>query len=213
MSTNYKKQAPAFHGIKILKYAMRGSDNTKGTVVQLPYAKSISFDAQVDGEKVYANDRAVLTVVNDEGYTGDIGTTAPDIDFEKALGQIMETSGGLADLKLLGYKRADVYYEFSQMTEDGVNYIVKVWTFNVEVGKASKTHETDENTPKIGEYQYPITVYGEELQTAAKKAYEDENGNRVTVLRLMSYPGDDNYATFGDTVPTPTATTTNVAGD
>lgn len=201
MSIDYKKQAAAFHGIRTLKYAIRSADSKSGTPKQLPYAKSISFDTQIDSEPIYANDRTILAAVSDQGYTGNIGTTAPDTELETALGQSMAINGNTADVKINGYNRADIYYEFTQKTENGINYVVKVWVFNVEIGKASKTHETDENTPKIGEYQYPTTVYGDELQTINGEPYEDENGNRKAILRLISYPDDENYATFGNSVP------------
>ena len=203
MSTDYKKQPAAYHGIRLLKYAVRESADTKGTVTVMPYAKSISFEPQVESEQIYANDRSILAAVADQGYTGEIGTTATDPKFEEALGHTMTISGGTADLKINGYKRVDIYYEFSNKTEDGIDYVVKVWALNAEVSKATKTHETDENTPKIGEYQYPITVYGDKLKTSEGEDYRDENGNEKYVTRIMSYPDDEGYDTFGDTVPTP----------
>ena len=202
MPTNYNKQAAAYHGISGAKYALRTNGAPGTPVVAIEYAKSMSFAPQVEEQPVYANDRKVLALVSDTGYTGSLGTSAQDRGFETALGHIMTTAQGQATVNLLGHKRADLYYEYKEESEGGVVYTVKVWALNVEVGKATLEHATDENTAKIGEYAYPITVYGDKIKAATGDGYyRDANGNELTATSVISLPGDTGYATFGDTVP------------
>ncbi|WMJ23456.1 hypothetical protein RBG61_01960 [Paludicola sp. MB14-C6] len=204
MPQDYSKQPAAYHGIKNTKYAMRGADGAKGTEVKsLPFAKSVGFDPTVEQQPVYANDSKVLAIVSDNGYTGTVGTTGQDRTFETALGHIMPVDGGIADINQLGFKRCDFYYEYQEETATGIKYTVKVWALNVEFSKANKNHATDQNQATIGEYSYPITVYGDKIMDAAGTAvYKDAYGNELTATRIISVPSDKTYTDFEKTVPT-----------
>lgn len=198
-----KPQAAAYHGIANAKYSLRGTDGKPGsTVVDLLYAKSISFEPQVDEQAVYANDQKVLALVSDKGFTGSLGTTAQDRALEKGLGHIVDVAQGVATVNLISYKRADVYYEYKETTPSAT-YTVKVWVLNVEISKPSSVeHNTDEEQPTIGEYAYPITVYGDKIQNSTGTGtYRDANGNELVATKVISLPGDDGYDTFGDAVP------------
>ncbi|WP_071428271.1 major tail protein [Merdimmobilis hominis] len=203
MAADYKKQAPAYHGITNAKYALRDDSGAPGTEVkEIPYIKSISHEPQVEAQEVFANDSKVLTIPSDQGSTGSLGTTAPYRALEIDLGQLMEVDGATAEVKITGYKRVDLYYEYSETTQSGINYKVKVWALNVEMGKATRSHATDENTATLGEYQYPITIYGDKVKDSTGSAvYQDANGNEITATMVISVPGDANYADFGKTVP------------
>ena len=203
MATNYDNQAPAYHGIRNAKYAVRGEDGAPGvSTVPFKYAKSVGFDAAVDQQPVYMNDMKVLTLVTDQGYTGTIGTSAQDRALEKALGHLVEVDGMLADVKQNGFVRFDFYYEYVEHTASGIPYIVKVWALNMEAAKASKAHSTDTNTATLGEYSYPITVYGDPVKTSdGAETYHDANGNEIIGVRAISVPSDAGYQTFGNSVP------------
>lgn len=203
MDKKFNEQSPAYHGVDNAKYSMRGDDGSVGkTVVKFPYIKSVSFEPTLEQQPIYANNQKILATVSDQGYTGSIGTTAQDRDFEKSLGQIMDVSNGLADVNLNSLKRFDYYYEYKEETKNGVLYTVKVWVLNCEATKASKNHQTDTNTNTIGEYSYPLTVYGDKIMDSeGKEVYTDENGNELTATRVISVPSDAGYKTFGDSVP------------
>ena len=139
---------------------------------------------------------------------GAIGTTARDIEFEKLAGYALEIDGGLAEVQALGYKRFAVYYETTHVDADtNLPYKVKHWIINAEIGKTNESHATNQASPTFAEYSYPIRVYGSSCKTLAEagEAYVDENGNKIVVLRVSAYPGDENYDDFGDEVPTPVA--------
>lgn len=201
--SNVKPQAAAYHGIANAKYAFRSADGKPGTTVNdLMYAKSISFEPQVEEQPVYANDQKVLALVSDKGFTGSLGTTAQDRVLEKGLGHVVDTAQGVATVNLITYKRCDLYYEYKE-TVPGATYTVKVWVLNVEVSKPSSVeHNTDEENPTIGEYAYPITVYGDKIMSATGNTpYRDANGNELVATKVISLPGEDGYDTFGDAVP------------
>jgi hypothetical protein len=51
-----------------------------------------------------------------------------------------------------------------------------------------------------------LTVLGTKLQdNLDAEDYKTANGNTVNVYRVIKYPEDTGYATFGDTVPSVTA--------
>lgn len=201
-TTNYNEQSPVYHGIQNAKYCMRGEGGAAANIKPMPYVKSASFDPQIETLPIYASNVKVLAVVSDKGYTGNLGVTAQDRGFEKDLGQIIDIESGQADVNLINLKRCDVYYEYIEHTAAGTPYVVKVWVLNVETAKASKTHNTDEDSIKIGEYQYPITVYGDKIKASTgETVYKDANGNELTATRIISLPGDAGYADFDKTVP------------
>lgn len=202
MST--KTQAAAYHGISNAKYAMRDASGKPGSDVKsIAYAKAISFEPTVEETAVYANDAKVLSLVADKGFTGTLGTTAQDRELETALGHMVDTAVGAATINLISYKRADIYYEYKETTPTAT-YTVKVWVLNVEISKPSSVeHNTDEDQPTIGEYEYPITVYGDKiLASTGEDTYRDANGNELTATKVVKLPDDDGYDTFGDSVPT-----------
>lgn len=202
---NYNEQAIAYHGISGLKYAVRDNDNKPGTKIEnFPYAKSIGVEPQVEEEKIYANDMQIGVCISEQGSTGELGTTAQDRNFEKAIGHIIDIENGTADVNLISNKRVDFFYKYKEKTASGTEFVVKVWLLNVEVSKASKSHESDENTAKLGEYKYPITAYGDKLKnTEGTEIYVDADGNERTVTRIISVPSDKGYADFEKTVPIP----------
>lgn len=204
MAENYKNQSPAYHGIRNAKYCVRGEGGAAGsTVASLAFAKSISFEPAVETLDVYANDQKVLALISDKGYSGEFGTTAQDRTFETSLGQSIEVENGTADINIIGYKRFDMYYEYTEYTSsNNLPYTVKVWVLNVEASKATKEYNTNEDTPTIGEYLYPITVYGDKiLDKEGTNTYKDANGNELVATRVIAVPSDTGYATFGDSVP------------
>jgi hypothetical protein len=204
MAENYKAQSPAYHGIRNAKYCVRGEDGAAGsTVADLSFAKSISFEPAVETLDVYANDQKVLALISDKGYSGEFGTTAQDRAFETSLGQAIEVESGTADINIIGYKRFDMYYEYTEYTSsNNLPYTVKVWVLNAEASKATKEYNTNEDTPTIGEYLYPITVYGDKiLDKEGTNTYKDANGNELVATRVIAVPSDTGYATFGDSVP------------
>ena len=148
----------------------------------------------------------VCEIASDNGYTGTINTTAPELDLETALGMVMNVAGGARAVVSRGSTpRTDVYFETIVNYEDGTSEVVKTWLLNVAISEPeSIEHNTDTDSATFGDYAYPITVYGEMLKAATGDAdYVDDKGFKRRVYRLDSYPGDDGYAAFGSTVPTP----------
>ena len=202
MSTDYNKQAPAYHGIQNAAYAIRENGAPGTTVAKFDFAKSVSFDPTLDQQPIYMNNAKILTLISDQGYTGMFGTSAQDRVFEKAVGLAVDLDGMVADVKVNSFVRFDFYYEYIEHTASGTPYIVKVWTLNAEAAKPSKAHNTDTNSATIGEYSYPITVYGAPVMDSDGTAeYKDANGNGIVGVRAICLPGDIGYSAFGSTVP------------
>lgn len=201
---NYKEQSAAYHGIEGAKYAARADAQTPGTTpVSFAFSKSISFDPAMEQQAVHYNNKKIMNIISDQGYTGAIGTSAQDRGFETALGHTIEVDGATADVNLNSLKRFDFYYEYKEKTASGIGFVVKVWVLNCETTKAAKAHNTDTNTITVGEYSYPITVYGDKIKAATgTENYRDENGNEITATRVLCFPSDTGYKEFDKAVPT-----------
>jgi hypothetical protein len=76
----------------------------------------------------------------------------------------------------------------------------------VTTGRPSESFEQVTDNPNMSPVEYPLTVFGTNLRNNLDTAdYTDTNGNTKRVTRISVIPTDTNYATFGDTVPTPTS--------
>lgn len=198
-----ENRTPAYHNIAGAKYAMRDATGAHGaTIKDSPFSKSLTMDASVETQPVYADGISVLTLISDQGYTGSYGVTGRDSAMEADLGFTIETAAGTASILTVQNKRLDLYYEYYEYTPQGQRYVVKVWVLNLEMRKPSKAHNTDTNTATIGEYSYPITVYGEKIKAAdGTTDYRDANGNILYATHVTAIPGDAAYDDFEKTVP------------
>lgn len=202
MALDYTKQSAVYANVFNGGYAVKG-ESGYGTPVDLKFLKAVPLNAQVGSEAIYANGYRITTVFADDGYTGDIGTTAPDRTLEAAIGHLIEAGTGVnMTADVVSSIPVAFYFEHNEKTESGIQYTVKSWLLNVQLGKASRTHSTNTNTPSIGEYAYPAIVSGEKVQNSAGTAnYTDEYGNERTCYIISAFPNSTNYATFGSAVP------------
>lgn len=198
------KQGAGFHGVNALKYAVLGGASK--TVVPAAYVVGVSLSRQINKTQNHANNRMVCEVASDNGYTGTVNTTAPELDLETALGMVINVAGGARAVVTRGATpRVSLYFETIVNYEDGTNEVVKTWLLNVGVSEPeSIEHNTDTDSVTFGSYAYPITVYGQPLKAASgDNDYVDDKGFTHRVFRMDSYPGDEGYATFGASVPEP----------
>ena len=181
------------------KYVVVGE--TVGTPVSIPYITAVSLAPILSTTDQYANNRLVLQIPKDNGYDGELGTTAPDPGLEKALGYLMDGEDGKIKADMVTYKRVNLYYEMLMEYENQATQVRKVWLYNVQIGKGEENSSTDAESVEFGTYAYPIQVYGTPLLSAEDTEYIDENGMRRMAYMIYSDPGDSNYATFGNAVP------------
>lgn len=213
MANTVRKKAAGYHGIQNMKFASKTADGYATEPLALLYAKNINPTALLEAVEQHADNRLLFKVPNDTGYEGEVGTTAPDPELEKAAGYALEGANGLIGANVVKYLRGAIYYEFIENDENGTPSVAKVWLFNAEIGKGSATHSTDTKSVEFGEYKYPFTVYGDTLMDAlGTKPYLDANGMGRTAFMYTARPVDEGYATFGDAVPMPKVKATAPAG-
>lgn len=201
-----RNKAAAYHGVENVKFAPKVNQGYAAgeAILKVLYAKSLNPSALLEAVEQYADDRLLFRVPNDKGYDVELGTTAPDPELDKSAGFALEGASGLLAVQMVNYARGALYYEYSERDENGVASKVKCWMFNVEIGKGSGTHATDESSVSFGTYTYPARVYGDDLMDeGGTKEYVDDNGMGRKVFMYTARPGDADYATFGDTVPVP----------
>ena len=204
MPAKIRSKAAGYHGVQNMKFAPKESTGYATTLLDMKYAQSTNPSALLAAAEQYADNRLVCRIPNDTGYEGEIGTTAPDPELEKAAGFSLEGANGLITTDITSYLRGALYYEFLEVDEDGKQSVVKCWMFNVEIGKGSATYTTDRDSLEFGSYTYPFRAYGDTLKDAEGTGdYLDERGvGRKAFLYTCRYD-DTGYSTFGDTVPVP----------
>lgn len=192
-------QAAGYHGVDNLQYAVRGETPE---IKSMRYARNISLNPVLENADQYANNKLILQIPRDNGYEGELGTTAPDPDFDAALGYTMEGAAGHMRVGAVRYKRVDLYYEVTFESEANTR-VRKVWLLNCQVGKPAETAATDTSSFEFGNHVYPIRVYGDTALTDAETIYRDEGGNKRVVTMVYADPGDDGYDDFDKSVPQP----------
>ena len=198
-----RAKAAGYHGCEGVKFAPKETEGY-GTPVALPYAKGINPSALLDAVEQYADNRLLFRIPRDKGYEWEFSTTAPDAEFEKMAGFAMEGANGLIRTNVAAYVRGALYYEFIERDADGKPSKVKVWMYEVEVGKGSETYSTDTENIELGTYAYPFRAYGTPvMDNEGTDEYLDDNGMGRTAYMYVARPSDTGYATFGDTVPVP----------
>lgn len=197
------EKAAGYHGVQNVKISTK--ENGKyGVVTDFKYAKNISLNSLASAIEQHADNRLIFRVPKDEGYEGELGTTSQDIELEKKLGYYQDGKNGGIKTNLVSFARNAVYYEFIENSKDGIASAVKVWLYNVEIGKASENNTTDTDSIEFGAYTYPIRIYGDSLMdSTGEEEYLDDKGLGRLAFMYISRPGDEGYETFGDTVPVP----------
>lgn len=199
-----RTKAAGYHGIDHVKFAPKKAGVYATEFIPMTYAQSMSLTTKLEGVELHADNRLVCRVPSDTGYEGEIGTTSPAPELEKAAGFALEGAAGLITTNVANYLRGALYYEHLETDEDGVNRTVKTWVLNTEIGKGSKTYTTDKNSVEFGSYAYPFRTYGDTLMAAdGTSEYLDDNGVGRRAFFYSAWPTDPDYADFGKTVPVP----------
>lgn len=197
---------PSKQGKKLIEYNCKNGVYAVDTEVKpLGYLASVTLDKNIQTKDIYGDGELQLSILSDKGSTGTLEMTAKDDDFDKDLGFAMEIAQGLADIQVLQNKTIAVGFETYITMADGVTKTKKVWLLGVNVSPASDGLSQNTDTINESTASYAITVKGTNLKaTGGSGDYVDANGNTIKVFKITSLPSDTNYATFLDSVPTPT---------
>lgn len=189
--------------IKNLKYALLTAPKTYSAPVDLAYAVSIALEADYNETKIYGDGQVIAIIPDDKGKTGTLAVTNIEEVYEIACGRALAVSNATADIQQLNAVEHALYYEIEGI-EDGVVKTIKRWIYGVISGKPNETYQQTEDDPTINPFEYPLTVLGQNIEALlSTDDYVNANGNTIKAWQLTSFPDDTNYATFGDTVPTP----------
>lgn len=189
--------------VKNGQYAIKSGSSW--TISPLTWLNSFSKEKDMDTTPIYGDGDKQLTLVNDKGFTGTLGLTAQDAQYNKALGFNMELSNGLAEVQQLSSIEHCIYFETQYTGKDGVTKTKKTWVFGVEATAPSEAYEQNTDSINQSTVEYGITIKGvNTLAAGGETEYKDANGNTVKTFTLSKVPGDTGYDTFENTVPTPT---------
>ncbi len=176
-----------------------------GTVEHLGYLSAVTIDRAISTTPIYGDGETQLTLVTDTGGTGTLEMTSKDTDFEKALGFIMEIAGGMAEIEVIKNTPISIGFESEFIDDSKTKKTKKVWLFGVTVAPASDSLSQSTDAVNNNAASYALTILGTNLKaTGGTEDYKDSNGNTIKVWKQSSVPTDANYATFLDSVPTPT---------
>lgn len=190
------------YSIQNLKYSILTGD-VYGPPIDLAYAVSISLESDFDETKLYGDGEIIGVLADDKGKTGTLVVTNIEDDYEIACGRSLLISDGVADIGQRKHVQHAIYYEVLG-TENGVTKVFKHWLYNLYTGKPNETYQQTEDNPTLNNYEYSLTILGTNLRNLLDTAdFIDAEGNKTKVFRVNSKPTDANYATFGDSVPSP----------
>lgn len=199
---------PSKEGKVLIRYNCKnGVYSVDGeTIKPLGFLVSNNLDTNLSTKDIYGDGELQLSIMTDKGLTGSLEMTAQDEDFETDLGFLKAIEQGLARIQVLQNKTVSIGYETYVATADGVTKTKKVWLLGVNVSPAGESLSQNTETTNEVTASYPLTVKGVNLKASGGSTdYVDENGNTIKVFRISSVPSDSGYATFLDSVPTPTA--------
>lgn len=198
---------PSKSGKTLIQYNCKnGVYSVGGTEVEpLTFLSSITTDKNTTSTDIYGDGELQVTLLSDRGSTGTLEMTARDEEFEIALGFIQKLSNGTGEVQVVQNKTISIGFETYYMSNDGAQKTKKVWFLGVNVSPAGETLSQSTDALNNTAASYPITIKGVNLKaTGGTSDYVDANGNTMKVFKMSSVPTDAGYATFLDSVPTPT---------
>ena len=200
------KQKLVRFNVKNLKYSIPTAPKTYPAPADIAYGTSVSLEADYNETKFYGDGEVIGILGDDKGKTGAVGVVNIENAYEIACGRAMLlVDGEIADIQQRKTIEHAIYFEVDAVL-DGETITVKMWLFGCITGKSSESYAQTEDDPTINAYEYPLTVLGQNLEAnLTTDDYVDDKGNTVKVFRMISVPGDTNYATFGASVPLPKA--------
>lgn len=176
-----------------------------GSPKPLTWMTSFAKEKNLTTKTINGDGELQCSLVNDKGFTGTLGLTAQDLEYNKDLGFMRTIDGGLAEIKQISVVEHSLYFETEYMGKDGVSKKKKVWVFGVEASAPSET--LSQNTDDINEstVEYSITIKGVPLKTADGTAnYVDPtSGQEIKCFTYSKIPTDTGYSTFENSVPVP----------
>lgn len=194
-------KAAAYHGIENTKFALK-KDGAYTAPFDIKYARGLSLNKALTATSKYADNRKVLDIPSDKGYDGELTTTAQDVGLELELGYMLEGEDGLMDLKVTSFPRGALYYEVTLEYEEEPSETIKVWLLGAELRKGNLQYNTDEENLNLGDYTYPLVVFGDPLMKAGgADEYRDSRGNTKRCFMIYKYSDDPDYEAFENQVP------------
>ena len=190
-------------GVKNGKYAVLSS-GSYGTIKDLPYLESITLEADYDELDIFGDNEILDTISDDKGKTGTLEAVNINDEYEIDMKRkLVLENGSTADIQQRASVVHAIYFE-TDGRKEGVPQVIKVWLFGCVTGKPSEKYNQTKEDPTINTVSHSLKVRGTKLQvTAGTSDYTDENGQTYLVWYLASKPDDDDYETFGATVPVP----------
>lgn len=191
------------YNVKNGQYSILAS-GVYGSPASLTWLTKFSKEKNLATKELYGDGELQLLLVNDKGFTGTIGMTARDEEYEEALGFLMDLDAGSAEIKQLLIQEHAIYFETEYLGNDGDPKVKKTWVYGVTASAPSETF--DQNTEDINQttVEYALTIRG----TLLKKSdgltdYTNTNGENIKVFTYSKKPTDTGYNTFGDSCPIP----------
>jgi hypothetical protein len=184
------------------KYAIK-TNGAYGSPVDLGYLTRFSKEKNLTSKTIYGDGEIQTVLVNDKGFTGTLGLLQQDLEFNKALGFMLDTDNGTIEMQQSSVVECAIYFETEFMKNDGIKKTKKVWVVGVNVEAPSESLEQTTDDINENNVEYSITVKGEYLKNSAgTDDYTDgTTGQKVKYFTFSKTPSDTGYSTFGDSVP------------
>lgn len=208
MSEVIRSKLGGYCGIENVKFSKREKGVYATKVMNLLYAQGLKLTPKIGETPQNCDNKLLFKIPSDKGLEGELRTTAPDPELDKAAGFAIEGANGLIDVDMTSYVHGALYFEFIGHDGEGVASRVKVWLLNVELGKGEKFFNTSKESVELGDYAYSLSVNGDPMMNAdGTTPYLDKRGMGHLAFQYTAYPEDPKYADFEKSVPVPTIAT------
>jgi hypothetical protein len=142
------------------KYAIK-TNGAYGSPVDLGYLTRFSKEKNLTSKTIYGDGEIQTVLVNDKGFTGTLGLLQQDLEFNKALGFMLDTDNGTIEMQQSSVVECAIYFETEFMKNDGIKKTKKVWVVGVNVEAPSESLEQTTDDINENNVEYSITVKGE----------------------------------------------------
>ena len=198
------KPALVRFNIQNVKYALKKGD-TYETPVNYGTSRTLALEPVQSSKDIYGDGRRICAITSDKGKTGTLTVNNISNDLEIAVGRMIKTKNGLAQISQTKNPIFAVYFETSGVDEDGAMPLAKTWLYGVTFPtRPTETFNQSEDDINESTFDIALKIDGVNLKTAEGEIFKDEKGNEIMVWQQTVTAEDEGFDTYGDAVVLPT---------
>ncbi len=197
------KPALVRFNIQNVKYAEKEGESFK-TPVNYGTSRTLALEPVQSTKDIYGDGRRICAIIADKGKTGTLTVNNVNNDLEIAVGRMIKTKNGLAQISQTKNPVFALYFEVCGIDEDGGQPLSKTWLYGVTFPtRPTETFNQSEDDINESTFDLALKIDGVNLKTANGEIYKDSKGNEIMVWQQTVVAGDEGFDNYGDAVVLP----------